>query len=97
MSINLKQKFTYAQLSRLLESKSLSLIESSTPEYPTIRAINNYNELNNFIIDCLKAEVFKEVKPVIIDVIRQIDEEAERYIAMLNEIKAVDMEDFNFS
>lgn len=88
MSINLKQKFTYAQLSRLLESKSLSLIESSTPEYPTIRAINNYNELNNFIIDCLKAEVFKEVKPVIIDVIRQIDEEAERYIAMLNEIKA---------
>lgn len=74
---SLSEHFNYSELSLLMESGIEYLLESNKPEPRRTRSIESYEELYSFIIDTIRSELYDELKPVIIDAVRDVDQKSE--------------------
>lgn len=77
---SLLNKFSYIELSQLLESKAIKAIEECSPAAHTTRGVNSLNELDGFIKDQVKNDIFNLLKPLYKNVIREVDALSEKYI-----------------
>lgn len=84
---SLSEHFNYAELSYLMESGIEYLLESNKPEPRRTRAIESYEELYSFIIDTIKSELYDELKPIFIEVIRDVDRKSEKCMSTFDTFK----------
>lgn len=84
---SLLNKFSYIELSQLLESKAIKAVEEYSPAALTARSINSLKELDSFIKNQIKNDIFNLLKPLYKIVIREVDALSEQYIENLEALE----------
>lgn len=89
---SLISKFTYVELSQLLESKAIKCVEDYSPASLSTKSVNSLSELDSFIKNQIKNDIFNLLKPLYKVIIREVDALSEKYIEDL-EVLAVNVQE----